>query len=363
MKHACWFLLVVLIVTLPSFSQTSPSTADVNANSPSVTAVSPDVMKGWLADTFTKDTFAYLPGPYHFLATFETFTPYGKPDGTGSIEKFYAAPGRLKVITQFRDHTMTAWYVDGKPVYTDNGFDGTIMAYQMNDFLLNPLPPPTGTARRDMETKVMQLQGTTMDCGMYQFFVEPTGWPPAPKEVLCVTRDTHDLVLRQTQHFSIRYQQFEPFIGRSIPRYIVASQGSVVRCRIHVQQVDQQALDDAALTPPADASPVSPGPDWLSLTAKENTPLHKVSPLWPYGVSASAGGPVSVRILISRTGTVKDIEVVDAPSPEFAQAAIDAVKQWTYAPILRKDKPVETMTTCLLSFGKWQLSKSGTANK
>jgi TonB family protein len=309
-------------------------------------------MKGLLAEVYAHNTFAYQPGPYHFLATFETFDATGAPSGSGSIEKFFAAQGRMKVITRFRDHTMTAWYADARPVYTDDGFDGTIMTYLVNDFLLTPLPPPLGIARQDMETTVMQQQGKTLDCGMYELFVSPSGMPAAPKETYCVARGTHDLVLRQTQYFSIQYDQFEPVLGRSIPRSIVATQGGVVRCRIHVDKVDEQALDDAALTPPASASPVSPAPEWVSLNPKERTPLHKVTPAWPPDVKASAIGPVSLRYVISRTGTVKDVEVAYAPSPEFAKAAVDAVKQWTYAPILRRDKPVEVMTSVVLSFGR-----------
>lgn len=313
-------------------------------------------MKGLLAEVYARNTLAYQPGPYHLRATFETFNASGEPTGSGSIEKYFAAQGRMKVITRFRDHTMTAWTAGERPVYTDDGFDGTIMTYLVNDFLLTPLPPPLAIARRDMDTTVMQQEGKTLDCGEYQFYVNPAGMPPAPKETYCVARGTRDLVLRQTQYFSVQFGQFEPALGRSIPRTIVATQGAgtqaaVVRCRIHVEQVDQQALDDAALMPPADASPVSPAPEWYALSRKENTPLHNVTPVWPSGVKASETGAVSLRVAISRTGAVKDIEVVYAPAPEFAKAAVDAVKQWTYAPIVRRDKPVEAMTAVVLSFG------------
>jgi len=375
-RHARWFLLAVLFFTLHSVAQTStppPGAAAAPQGVPAPAAGAaaaapeaaakpteptprpPDVMKGLLAEVYARNTFAYEPGPYHFVATFETFDASGKPAGSGSIEKFFAAQGRMKVITRFRDHSMTAWYAGERPVYTDDGFDGNIMTYLVSDFLLTPLPPPLGIARRDMETSVMPAEdktgGRMLDCGMYQFYVNPTGLPPAPKETFCVARGTRDLVLRQTQYFTIQYAQFEPFLGRSIARSIVATRGGVVRCRIHVGQVDQQALDDAALTPPADASPVTPAPEWYSLTAKEATPLHKVTALWPLGMKPAAAGPVSLRILISRTGTIKDMEVIYAPAPEFGQAAMDAVKQWTYAPILRRDKPVEVMTTIVLSFG------------
>jgi TonB family protein len=366
-KHARWFLLAVLFAALPSIAQTTIPPAPPVAVAPAPEAAPkpaprpPDVMKGLLAEVYAHNTFAYLPGPYHFRATFETFNASGEPSGSGSIEKFFATQGHMKVITRFRDHTMTAWTAGERRVYTDDGFDGTIMTYLVNDFLLTPLPPPLGIARRDMDTSVIEQQGKTLDCGEYELYVNPTGMPPAPKETYCVARGTHDLVLRQTQYFSIQYEQFEPVLGRSVPRTIVATQivatqgagtqGAVVRCRIHVEQVDEQALDEAALTPPADVSPVSPAPERYSLNPKERTPLHKVTPVWPSGVKSSVTGAVSLRFVISRAGTVKDVEVVFAPSPEFAQAAVDAVKQWTYAPIVRRDKPVEVMTSIVLSFG------------
>jgi TonB-like protein len=320
-------------------------------------------MEGILAETFAKDTFAYLPGPYHFLADFETFTSDGRPDGQGTIEKFFVAPGRVKVITRFRDHAMTAWHADEKSawMYKDDGFDGTIMTYMVNDFLLNPLPPPMGTARKDLETKVFDFKGSTMDCGTFQFFIAPPGWPPLPKEALCVNRDTHDLVLRQTERFSIQYEQFAPFLGRSIPRYIVGTQGPVVRCRIRMESVDQTIPDDVAMTVPADASRAMPGPNWLSLAAKEAQPTHNAVPVWPSGVKAA--GPVMLLVLISRTGAVKDMEVQYTASPEFAQAGMDAVRKWRYAPVIRDGKPVETITTVNLSFGKWHLPDSPVGNQ
>ncbi|MGI4831207.1 MAG: hypothetical protein ACRYFU_23915, partial [Janthinobacterium lividum] len=219
-------------------------------------------MKAILAETFAKNTFAYLPGPYHFYATFETFTRDGKPDGEGSIEKFFAVPGHLKVIRRFREHTSTEYFNGGPPSYTDDGSEGSIMSYFVNDFLLFPLPPPMGTARKDLEASTRQLEDVVLDCASYQFYVNAPTYPANPKEALCVTRPAQDLVLTQTLVFSVRYQNFLPFLDRSIPRDISAYEGSVLRCRIHMQQVDQQALDDQALTPPTNASPVKPGVEW-----------------------------------------------------------------------------------------------------
>jgi hypothetical protein len=48
-----------------------------------------------------------------------------------------------------------------------------------------------------------------------------------------------------------------------------------------------------------------------------------------------------MAVLISRTGAVKDVDILYAPSPAYGQAATKAVKQWTYAPIVHNGRLVE----------------------
>lgn len=79
-----------------------------------------DQVKALLIAAFDRSTFAYLPGPYHFVASFQTFAPDGSPAGEGSIEKYFASPGHVKVITRFGGHTMTAYYNGSPWLYTDS---------------------------------------------------------------------------------------------------------------------------------------------------------------------------------------------------------------------------------------------------
>ena len=49
-------------------------------------------------------------------------------------------------------------------------------------------------------------------------------------------------------------------------------------------------------------------------------------------------------------GHLRDVKVVQGP-PVFAQAALDAVKQWRYSPFLLDGKPVKTPTRITVDFG------------
>jgi hypothetical protein len=199
----------------------------------------------------------------------------------------------------------------------------------------------------------MSLQGDVLDCGSFVFEIGPPEFPAPPRDGFCVSRDTGNLVLRQTENVSIRYRDFAPFLDKSIPRTISASKGSQVRFRIKIEHLDQSTLDDAAMTAPPDASPTSPEPNIWSTKPGETTPIHKPASklVAPPEVSAShASGPVVLYVLISRTGAVIDAEPIAAPTPAVGEFVTQFVRGWTYKPILRNGKPIEEIAHAFLNF-------------
>ena len=74
--------------------------------------------------------------------------------------------------------------------------------------------------------------------------------------------------------------------------------------------------------------------------------LKRVEPIYPPAMqSARVAGMVVLDAVIHRDGTVGDIKVLKASGPFFEKAAIDAVKQWLYAPI-----PYEGVLTVTVNF-------------
>jgi TonB family protein len=60
-------------------------------------------------------------------------------------------------------------------------------------------------------------------------------------------------------------------------------------------------------------------------------------------------GAVVLAVHISRDGNVMDVQPVSGPSA-LMQAAVDAVRQWTYRPYLLNGQPVEVNTTVTVNF-------------
>jgi hypothetical protein len=240
---------------------------------------------------------------------------------------------------------MTEYSDNGWNVYTDDGYVGSIMSYYARGFLDYQALPWFGAETKQLQTTATSIQGELLDCGAFQGWIEPPGYPPMPMENFCISRTTGNLVLKQTERFSVRYEDYASFLNQSIARRITASKGFHVRCRIKIEQLDQAVLGDAEMTPPPDATHASPEPSIRATKTAETTPIARGKVPPPPALKKShAEGLVEVFILISRTGSVIDEEPLLSPSPDLEDIAMQMLKTWSYNPILRDGKPSEVIT-------------------
>jgi TonB family protein len=78
--------------------------------------------------------------------------------------------------------------------------------------------------------------------------------------------------------------------------------------------------------------------------------LSKVNPMYPpLAKQARIQGVVHFTVVISRDGTIQNIEVISG-HPLLVPAALEAVKQWTYKPTLLNNNPVEVITQVDVNF-------------
>jgi hypothetical protein len=336
----------LLLCSLTAIGQTAdPVAAPV--------AKSADEVMQLVASTYERNAIASISAPYHFRATFETFDTAGQTAGSGSIERWASSPQLMKTVTRFGDHAMAEYFDNGKKLYTDDGFGGNIMSYFANYSVFYGIFPPAGILhRKPQATSVVSLpNGDTLDCQGYVFEIGPPGFPQPPNDRFCVSRASNDLVLRHTSNLTIRFSDFAPFHDKSIAHTITGSQGSQVRFRVKVEQLDQAGFPDEQMTAPANASLTSPEADIWATTPEETHPTHDVRVNVPPALKAShASGAVELYVLISRSGRVTDVEPRFAASPELASYAIQVVNGYSYKPIMRNGKPIQEISTSFLMF-------------
>jgi protein TonB len=78
--------------------------------------------------------------------------------------------------------------------------------------------------------------------------------------------------------------------------------------------------------------------------------VTKVTPAYPpLAKQAQVSGIVTLTVFIGADGKVQNLTVVKG-DPLLVQAAIDAVKQWVYKPILLNGLPTPVITTIEVNF-------------
>jgi TonB family protein len=102
----------------------------------------------------------------------------------------------------------------------------------------------------------------------------------------------------------------------------------------------------------AAASPAARPEDPVKLSPEVAGKLlaSRVEPQYPdEALAAHVQGTVGVRLIVDRSGKVTRARVFSGP-PELAQAAVDAVKQWTFRPYAPNGTPTDFETTAAIDF-------------
>ena len=98
------------------------------------------------------------------------------------------------------------------------------------------------------------------------------------------------------------------------------------------------------------AKPKPTGPARISGGVIAGNILVKTQPVYPpIARAAHQGGTVVLHAIISKSGSIEQLNVVSGPAM-LQGAAMDAVKQWRYKPYLLNGEPTEVDTQITVNF-------------
>jgi periplasmic protein TonB len=168
------------------------------------------------------------------------------------------------------------------------------------------------------------------------------------------------------QHSAVRQGQSNLFHGivvspRSIPigvkPIIEDSVPQVEACNVCVpgstntgnganSVIDSIGVAPAIVPPPP---PPVAHPPRISHMMEGNL-IYKVQPVYPpLARAARIQGAVVIRAVISRNGTIENLQTLSG-HPMLVGAALDAVRQWRYRPYILNGDPVEVETQVTVNF-------------
>ena len=120
--------------------------------------------------------------------------------------------------------------------------------------------------------------------------------------------------------------------------------GTGTRGRGVTDSIGIAAVDVAPPPTPAPTHPLK-----ISHWAEGNV-VYRVQPIYPtLARQARVQGAVELRAIVSKTGTIENLVVVNG-HPMLSRAAIEAVRQWRYRPYLLNNEPIEVETEITVNF-------------
>jgi protein TonB len=79
--------------------------------------------------------------------------------------------------------------------------------------------------------------------------------------------------------------------------------------------------------------------------------IRRVEPAYPLTARTNGvKGIVIMQVLIDKTGAVRQVMVLKGLTPDLSQAAVDAVRQWQWAPATLDGKPVDVVFNLTINF-------------
>jgi periplasmic protein TonB len=115
--------------------------------------------------------------------------------------------------------------------------------------------------------------------------------------------------------------------------------------------VDSGATSTAASAATAVANPATGSGERVQLSPQATQSVTvSVAPAYPLlAREMKVQGAVSLRALISREGSIQELQILNGPGI-LASAAREAVKQWHFKPYLQNGQPVETQARITVNF-------------
>ena len=102
--------------------------------------------------------------------------------------------------------------------------------------------------------------------------------------------------------------------------------------------------------PPPPPPPVQRGPIRVGGVIKEPALIHRVEPKYPLlALRAQMQGVVILEAIVDEEGRVESVKVLRSPGV-FDDAALEAVRQWRYSPVILNGRPEKFILAVVVSF-------------
>jgi len=293
--------------------------------------------------------------PWHIKATFELYDLGGKPTEQGTYEEFWA-PRRDKRTYTAPSFTLTDWTMeDGKYFSQTLGALPPRMILELiRSSFVDPVPSAEFIRLGELSKRTLPVGNVTLVCVSLSYKNLPGHGLAAREGSYCFADDK--TILR----ISILYggiQSVSNAVGVFQNRHVAQSLSITafgkplldlkvdsLSSLTSIQGSDFDPPDEVKNRQPS-AGPSAPGKVTVGRIRT------KVPPIYPADAKRhGVKGVVLLEGLIGKDGHLSQIRPIASPDRALTEAALDAVKQWTYEPYFLNGSPVEVETVINVVF-------------
>ena len=288
---------------------------------------------------------------------YQLYDEDGKPGEQGVYEYWWVSPKTHRSSWTRPGAARTDWQTaDGTHKRLANGQLLGHIEHSLESAFLAPLPSASELAQTSLDRQPLTLGDVKLTCVMVMGGLEHKE-KSKPVELglfptYCFNPQLPVLRLRYSfGTVTVEFNKIVKFQNRFIAKGLTFLQGEHKLLTATVEQIDDIAPDDAALTPPSEASVVKIDKVNISAGVAVGLLVNKQVPAYPQDAKdARISGTVELQATIGRDGKIYDLRVVQAPLPSMAVSALSAVSHWQYRPYLFNGEPVEVLTTINVIF-------------
>ena len=145
--------------------------------------------------------------------------------------------------------------------------------------------------------------------------------------------------------FVVQRSDFRRYRSHEIPMRLLLSYEGKRALSVSVTELDVLPNSTVSNTHTKPAPSRIPSDAIAALKIKQKTPKYPKE-----AKKKHISGTVLLMALITKHGTIADLDVIASPDPRLTEAAREAVQGWTYRPYLLNGEPVEVDTTIDVNF-------------
>ena len=301
--------------------------------------------------------------PWHAKLSVQLYDLKGVPTGTGSVDEWWMAPGNEKRTFAFPDYQGTE-IITSDGVFRSAGLisEPMTLATILNQFV-NPMAEEDKTAGFKPTARTLQLGGVTLPCIMLaksnsRVANQPIGFYPSwctepGKDTLRVFVDDGGIAVVRNG--------ISAFQGKDIPTDVSVTFSGAVIGTGRMEAISLDGMPTAPFTPDRDMVKALPKPIELKGKKLEGQAENTPTPIFPGGrvrdqstrtINGGLQGDIEIRLWVGEDGQIRDMRLESYPDPGVAQTAFDAVRQWTFHPLMVEGRAVPFTGTLDFEIGK-----------